>query len=61
MIRIATREIEVVWIIPSANGEWKKQIARNLIDCETGYLLGHKYLIQDQGTSSSEDFFRKAA
>jgi putative transposase len=56
VIRLATREVKVVGIIPEPNGEWMKQMARNLVDCETGFLLGYKYLIQDRGTAYTKDF-----
>ena len=56
VIRLATREVKVVGIVPEPNGEWMKQIARNLVDCETGFLLGYKYLIQDRGTAFTKDF-----
>jgi putative transposase len=51
VILLATRKSKVVGIIPEPNGEWMKQIARNLVDCEDGFLLGYKYLIQDRGTT----------
>jgi transposase InsO family protein len=56
VIRLATREVKVVGVIPEPNGEWMKQMARNLVDCETGFLLGYKYLIQDRGTAYTKDF-----
>ena len=56
VIRLATREVKVAGIIPEPNGEWMKQMARNLVDCETGFLLGYKYLIQDRGTAYTKDF-----
>ena len=31
-------------------------MVRNLVDCETGFLLGYKYLIQDRGTAFTKDF-----
>ena len=56
VIRLATREVKVVGIVPEPNGEWMKQIARNLVDCETGFLLGYKYLIEDRGTAFRREF-----
>jgi hypothetical protein len=56
VIRLATREVKVVGITPEPNGEWMKQMARNRVDCETGFLLGYKYLIQDRGMAFTKDF-----
>ena len=56
VIRLAIREVKVVGITPEPNSEWMKQMARNLVDCETGFLLGYKYLIQDRGTAYTKDF-----
>jgi len=56
VIRLATREVKILGIVPEPNGEWMKQIARNLVDCEDGFLLGYKYLIQDRGTAFTKEF-----
>ena len=33
VIRLATREVRIVEIVPEPNEDWMKQIARNLTDC----------------------------
>ena len=48
VIDIETRRVEIAGITPSPSSEWMKQIARNLTDCEDGFLLGVRYLILDR-------------
>jgi len=40
VVRLETRRVEIAGITCSPCGEWMKQIARNLTDCEDGFLLG---------------------
>ena len=35
-------------ITSDPNGEWMKQVARNLTDMWDGFLLGKRYLIHDR-------------
>ena len=56
MIRLATREVKIVRVVPKPYGEWMKQIGRNLVDCDEGFLLGFKYLVQDRGTAFPKEF-----
>jgi len=48
VIDLKTRRIEIAGILPGPNGEWMSQIARNLTDCETGFLNEARYLIHDR-------------
>lgn len=48
VIDLKTRRIEIAGITSSPNGAWMNQIARNLIDCDDGFLLGSRYLIHDR-------------
>lgn len=48
VIRLATREVKIVGIVPEPCGEWMKQIARNLTDPVDGFLIGYNYLIHDR-------------
>jgi len=48
VMRLDTRRVEIAGITCSPCGEWMKQIARNLTDCEDGFLLGARYLILDR-------------
>ena len=56
VIRLASRKVNIVGIIPEPDGEWMKQMARNLTDCEDGFLLGCRYLIHDRATLFTGEF-----
>ena len=47
-IDIKTRRVGIAGISHSPTGTWMKQIARNLTDCEDGFLRGIRYLILDR-------------
>ncbi len=48
VIDLKTRRVEIAGILPRPNGEWMKQIARNLTDCEDGFPNGSRHLIHDR-------------
>ena len=48
VIDIATRCVCIGGITSDPNGEWMKQVARNLTDMWDGFLLGKRYLIHDR-------------
>jgi len=48
IIELETRRIKIVGIAPDPDGQWMKQVARNLIDVENGALTGAHYLIHDR-------------
>lgn len=50
VIRLATRKVHIAGIVPEPNGNWMKQIARNLTALDEGFLAGYERLIHDQGT-----------
>jgi transposase InsO family protein len=56
VIDLKTRRVEIAGISSSPNGAWMNQIARNLIDCEAGFLLGARYLIHDRDPLFTEAF-----
>ena len=56
VIDYKTRKIEIAGIIPQANGDWMKQIARNLTDPINGFLRNKKYLIHDRDPLFTEAF-----
>jgi len=55
-IDYTTRKVEVAGIVQQADGEWMKQMARNLIDPFQGFLNGKKYLIHDRDSLFTRDF-----
>lgn len=49
-IDYATRKVEVAGIVQQANGDWVKQVIKNLTDPFDGFLKDKKYLIHDRDT-----------
>jgi len=45
VVDLKSRRVEIAGILPRPNGEWMGQVARNLTDCETGFLNEARYLI----------------
>ena len=56
VIRLSSRKVKITGIIPEPDGEWMKQIARNLTDCVDGFLCGCRYLIHDRSTLFTREF-----
>jgi putative transposase len=48
VIDLKTRRVEIAGIVRRPDGEWMKQMARNLTDCDSGFLNGARYLIHDR-------------
>jgi putative transposase len=48
VIDLKTRRVEIAGIIHQLEKAWMSQIARNLTDCEDGFLNGASYLIHDR-------------
>jgi transposase InsO family protein len=48
VIDLKSRRVEIAGITATPNGAWMQQVARNLIDCEDGFLLGSRHLIHDR-------------
>lgn len=48
VIDLKTRRVEIAGILAGPNGEWMSQVARNLTDCEAGFLNQARYLIHDR-------------
>ena len=56
VIELSTRRVEIAGIVPEPNGQWMKQIARNLTDATDGFLLGKRYLIMDRDPVFTNEF-----
>ncbi len=56
VINLKTRRVEIAGILPRPNGEWMKQIARNLTDCDEGFLNEVRYLIHDRDPLFTQSF-----
>ena len=48
VIDLETRRVEIAGIVRQPDGEWLKQVARNLTDACDGFLSGTRYLIHDR-------------
>jgi putative transposase len=48
VIDLKSRRVEVAGITATPNGDWMRQIARNLVDCEEGFLVNSRHLIHDR-------------
>ena len=48
VMKLSTRQIEIAGITTNPDGEWMKQMGRNLLDCYDGFLLDIRYLILDR-------------
>ena len=55
-IDLKTRRVEIAGIVPRPDGEWRKQIARNLTDVDDGFLNGARYLIHDRDPLFTNSF-----
>ncbi len=56
VIDLKTRRVEIAGIVPRPDGAWMKQIARNLTDCDAGFLTGTGHLIHDRDPLFTEGF-----
>ncbi|MFT5106889.1 MAG: putative transposase, partial [Pseudoalteromonas tetraodonis] len=56
VIRLSTRKVSIAGIVPEPDGEWLKQVGRNLTDCSSGFLIGCGYLIHDRSTLFTREF-----
>ena len=56
VIELATRRVALCGITPNPNEAWMLQVARNLMDSESGALLGKRHLIVDRDTKYSAAF-----
>jgi transposase InsO family protein len=56
VIDIASRMVEVVGLARDPGGEWMKQMARNLLDADQGFLRAKRYLILDRDPLYTKEF-----
>ncbi len=56
VIDLKTRRVEIAGILPRPNGEWMSQIARNLTDCDEGFLSETRFLIHDRDPLFTRSF-----
>ncbi|HIL71858.1 MAG TPA: transposase [Verrucomicrobia bacterium] len=56
VIELSTRRVKIVGITPNPDGEFMAQCARNLTDCDDGFLQGKKYIIHDRDKKYTDQF-----
>ena len=56
VIDVATRRVHIAGTTTNPTSAWMEQIARNLTDCEEGFLTGRCFLIVDRDAKFSRKF-----
>ena len=56
VMHVASRRVHFAGCTPNPDDPWMKQIARNLTDCEEGFLTGKRYVIMDRDSKYSDGF-----
>jgi putative transposase len=56
VMEVATRRVHFAGCTPNPDGPCMKQIARNLTDCEDGFINGKRFLIMDRDTKFTDGF-----
>jgi transposase InsO family protein len=56
VIDIATRRVHIAGTTTHPTSEWMEQIARNLTDCQDGFLMAKRFLIIDRDALFSAKF-----
>jgi transposase InsO family protein len=56
VIDIGSRIVEAVGLARDPGGDWMKQMARNLLDAEEGFMRGKRYLILDRDPLYTKEF-----
>ena len=56
VIDLASRRVEIAGITASPDSAWMCQIARNLTDCEHGFLPGKRCILMDRDTKYCDEF-----
>ncbi len=58
VIELATRRVDIAGITPNPDAAFMAQAARNLVDCDDGFLRNKRYLIHDRDTKYTDQFRR---
>ncbi|MGD8413420.1 MAG: integrase core domain-containing protein, partial [Candidatus Latescibacterota bacterium] len=56
VIDVATRRVHIAGTTTNPTSSWMEQIARNLTDCDEGFLAGRRFLITDRDAQYSRTF-----
>ncbi|MFT4549973.1 MAG: hypothetical protein ACI9MB_003948, partial [Verrucomicrobiales bacterium] len=49
-MRLNTRRVEIAGVTTNPDGDWIRQMARNLTDCQGGFLNDASHLLIDRDT-----------
>ena len=55
-IKLATRRVDILGLVPEPYGTWMEQVARNATDAFAGFLTGKRYLITDRDPRFTKGF-----
>jgi len=50
VMRLRSRRVEIAGVTENPNGDWTRQMARNLTDCDEGFLKDMSHLVVDRDT-----------
>ena len=56
VIDLKTRKVVIAGMSPSPDGQWVTQLARNLTDPESGFLINARFLIHDRDPLFTKSF-----
>ncbi|MDB4778143.1 integrase core domain-containing protein [bacterium] len=56
VIDLKTRKVHLAGVTTNPTGKYMNQIARNLTDCQDGFLKDHSFLLMDRDTKFTEQF-----
>jgi hypothetical protein len=55
-IHLETRSVQIAGVTTAPNGEFMKQLARNLTDVDDGFLINSEFLIMDRDKKYTKEF-----
>ena len=56
VIELSSRKVQIAGMTPNPDGQFMAQIARNLTDCQDGFLKGKKILLRDRDKKYCQQF-----
>jgi transposase InsO family protein len=59
VIDLKSRRVEIAGISRFPDGQWMTQLARNLTDCESGFLRNARHLIHDRDPLFTKEFAKR--
>lgn len=56
IIDIGSRRVQIAGINTEPDGQWMKQVAKNMTDCEEGFIKDKRYFIHDRDSLFTKEF-----